>query len=470
MNKNALFQLDTNPQAFVSLFYNGLGPDDENFFEKINALAKSINNQIDVTLKEEELNRKEATINGSIDYNYGVQAALYLLHEKFAQYNLMLTVLYDKRTPDYWLHLFVQKENEYTSVNAKDYILCTMQEADKPLLEEIFIYGLACSLETSQRGIFAGRYRLGYDEVSVKLQHNELSAAEFTCQLTDITTQCICTGTWFQVIENKLNSVCLRIVSPHGISIKGKSTYATLWLNDTDIKLITTWLPKAITIAQGKGTPMLIITLSVNTGQKRTDSEWITLPLEQLLELSTCLKEQQQWVPIKNEIYTAFKDVKLQDGIGYYEAIAIDDFYKKDSPEYIAAKAKDERDDWTKMLALFEYKDTDCAAPCFMDAKGLHFYLPFLMVRQDPYVTDIMAVELMALKHPPENNVNLYLYPLLTPGQKRCILHYYQYMMAIDKPWWREGDLQENPAWVAIQKQNNTTYNFMELMKERFDV
>ena len=50
---------------------------------------------------------------------------------------------------------------------------------------------------------------------------------------------------------------------------------------------------------------------------------------------------------IKNEIISAFKDVKLKDGIGLWEAQAIDDYESKD--DQIIARNKDVKDDWLKL-------------------------------------------------------------------------------------------------------------------------
>ena len=60
---------------------------------------------------------------------------------------------------------------------------------------------------------------------------------------------------------------------------------------------------------------------------------------------------------LKKEIEIAFADVKLEDGIGYYEAAAIDDYLSANSKEYKALKAKDERQDWKKMLIFIRDKD-----------------------------------------------------------------------------------------------------------------
>lgn len=74
-------------------------------------------------------------------------------------------------------------------------------------------------------------------------------------------------------------------------------------------------------------------------------------------------------------IYNAFKDVKLEDGIGLLEADKIDQHYKRDSPECMKAYHKDEREDWTKLLLVY-FQDW-----AFMDAKGIRFHLPCFLLQ-----------------------------------------------------------------------------------------
>lgn len=74
-------------------------------------------------------------------------------------------------------------------------------------------------------------------------------------------------------------------------------------------------------------------------------------------------------------IYNAFKDVKLEDGIGLLEAEMID--YNYDRTE---AHNKDEREDWTKLLPIF-YVPYAIEGWTFMDAKGIRFHLPCYLLQ-----------------------------------------------------------------------------------------
>jgi hypothetical protein len=95
--------------------------------------------------------------------------------------------------------------------------------------------------------------------------------------------------------------------------------------------------------------------------------------------------EEKSYQVYKNKmtprIDKAFKNVKLYDGIGYWEANAIDDYLSPESEEYQEEKAKEERDDWRKVVQLFENDDQsyNYLANCFMDANGLRFFLPVLL-------------------------------------------------------------------------------------------
>ncbi len=80
-------------------------------------------------------------------------------------------------------------------------------------------------------------------------------------------------------------------------------------------------------------------------------------------------------------IYKAFKNVKLEDGIGIWEANAMDDYFSPESQEYQEAIAKDERNDWRKVAQLFENPEGNynSAVSSFMDVKGLRFFLPVIL-------------------------------------------------------------------------------------------
>jgi hypothetical protein len=82
----------------------------------------------------------------------------------------------------------------------------------------------------------------------------------------------------------------------------------------------------------------------------------------------------------KNElitkIRTVFKDIKLEDGIGLWEAQGLDDYASDD--EILKLRAKDERSNWDNI----PYEDIAYASSSlsFFDAKGMRFCLPKFLI------------------------------------------------------------------------------------------
>lgn len=75
-------------------------------------------------------------------------------------------------------------------------------------------------------------------------------------------------------------------------------------------------------------------------------------------------------------IETAFAEVKLGNGIGLYEAQAIDDY--ADDATRIAQRAGDEKDDWRKITS--EELCICNSSLCFFDAEGMKFHLPAFLI------------------------------------------------------------------------------------------
>ncbi len=76
------------------------------------------------------------------------------------------------------------------------------------------------------------------------------------------------------------------------------------------------------------------------------------------------------------EIRTAFKNVKLEDGIGLWEGQGIDDY--ADGETILKLRKKDERNNWDNI----PYEDlVDCQSSLsFFDAKGMRFCLPKFLI------------------------------------------------------------------------------------------
>lgn len=75
---------------------------------------------------------------------------------------------------------------------------------------------------------------------------------------------------------------------------------------------------------------------------------------------------------LMNDIQNSFRDVALEDGIGIWEAEAIDNYLVGN--EYELLKSKDERVDWNNIT--FDYTNQFEMTFAFWDAKGTTFILP----------------------------------------------------------------------------------------------
>jgi len=89
------------------------------------------------------------------------------------------------------------------------------------------------------------------------------------------------------------------------------------------------------------------------------------------------------------KIHTAFKNVKLEDGIGLWEAQGLDDRLTEKECEKL--REKDEKNDWNIIPVLDLYKCSSSLS--FFDAKGMRFHLPQLML----YYLDVFEEEELAL-------------------------------------------------------------------------
>lgn len=77
-------------------------------------------------------------------------------------------------------------------------------------------------------------------------------------------------------------------------------------------------------------------------------------------------------------ITSAFKDVKLENGIGLSEANAIDDY--KDKPFRDQCRSNDEKDRWDAIPSSVLNKNYTSLS--FFDDKGMRFHLPAFMIAE----------------------------------------------------------------------------------------
>ncbi|MEW7280392.1 DUF6714 family protein [Aquimarina sp. 2201CG1-2-11] len=77
-----------------------------------------------------------------------------------------------------------------------------------------------------------------------------------------------------------------------------------------------------------------------------------------------------------NDIYEAFKNVKLEDGIGLWEAQGHDDRLSK--LECKKLRAKDVKEDWNNIPLIHLYQCSSSLT--FFDAKGMRFHTPMFLL------------------------------------------------------------------------------------------
>ncbi len=171
---------------------------------------------------------------------------------------------------------------------------------------------------------------------------------------------------------------------------------------------------------------------------------------------------------LKKEIEIAFADVKLGNGIGYYEAAAIDDYLRVNSKEYQNLKAKDEREDWRKTLVFVRDKDKnflDSFRYHFMDAEGLHFFLPILLTRQEFECLSYMFLNLINKQR---DSSIIEMLSLLTPAQKKCILDAYQIEVNFEGEIAYYSDFGINRENAIKRIKATDDYIIWEFLKEYF--
>lgn len=133
---------------------------------------------------------------------------------------------------------------------------------------------------------------------------------------------------------------------------------------------------------------------------------------------------------IKQKLFKAFDGVTLGDCIGFWEADSIDGYLTPDTDDYKKAKANDERYDFRKVydeLSKYENGYRDFASS-FMDAKGLHFYFPVMLLVDQSDTIERVLRNLVAMNEPKY----VALMQLLTIDQKKAIIEYFEYVVDYD--------------------------------------
>lgn len=180
-------------------------------------------------------------------------------------------------------------------------------------------------------------------------------------------------------------------------------------------------------------------------------------------------EQKAEWQKIESKIYSAFLGVKLEDGIGYYEAAAIDDYLPPSTIKYQEEKAKDQREDWTRLLHTFSELRFDSSRHCFMDIKGIRFFLPFAMIRKEDMVNSVMYFYISEVYKREGYHTGKYteLIALLTPEQKQCIYHFYTFLNHTEHPDFSDESLNYD---FATGEEAMKGFDYMQFRKREFDV
>jgi hypothetical protein len=178
-------------------------------------------------------------------------------------------------------------------------------------------------------------------------------------------------------------------------------------------------------------------------------------------------EQKTEWDKIERSIYEAFKGITLDSGIGYYEAEALDNYLIATNEKYQQQKAKDERQDWIQLVSIFKDVSFDCFPHSFMDAKGLRFYLPLLMIRKENTLNNILHVYISELYQrsgylPSEFTKTV---ALLTKEQKNCIYSFYHFLNKINYPDFTNEEL--NVSFDTGEKAMQG-FDFMIFLEKQF--
>lgn len=150
------------------------------------------------------------------------------------------------------------------------------------------------------------------------------------------------------------------------------------------------------------------------------------------------------------KIRSAFKNVKLEDGIGLWEAQGLDDY--ADQKTILKLKAKDKREDWDTIsyqeLALCE------SSLSFLDAKGMRFCLPKFLIF-DILEDEILEKEginspevLFTLSFNFDEEYQKKRFSLFDKAQIECIIAYLKYKLELN---YDEIDFEEIDFEETIQ-------------------
>jgi hypothetical protein len=98
------------------------------------------------------------------------------------------------------------------------------------------------------------------------------------------------------------------------------------------------------------------------------------------------------------KLQEAFRDVKLGNGVGLYEALEIDSYSRDEMRE--KARERDEKDNWER-LGPNELRGT-LVALGYLDPEGMRFYLPAYLRAEiiSPFIDDLLPTLVLKQAYP----------------------------------------------------------------------
>ncbi len=171
------------------------------------------------------------------------------------------------------------------------------------------------------------------------------------------------------------------------------------------------------------------------------------------------------------EINEVFKDVRLEDGMGLWEAQGHDN--RLTTSECKKLRTKDEKEDWKNIPLIHLYQCSSSLS--FFDAKGMHFHLPMLLLFAMGFFKkeEKELLEKGLLKGCSEPDVEFHLmeilsnnesdkkyykerYSLLTTEQLQCIIDFFEYKINVLEVYYNSDEARELgllPAAVTYDKE-----------------
>jgi len=139
------------------------------------------------------------------------------------------------------------------------------------------------------------------------------------------------------------------------------------------------------------------------------------------------------------QIENVFKNVRLEDGIGLWEAQGLDDYLSKEECKKL--REKDEKDDWHNITVLNMYQCSSSLS--FFDAKGMRFHLPqFMLLYMDVFEQEEDTLEkegklkncfcpdvFFSLTFKMKSEFSKNRFSLLNKGQIQCIIDFLYFVL-----------------------------------------